>query len=138
MGVCHYLYVGPYVEWRRPGRRGDVKLPPGIREAVERVVWDGPMDWQNYGGEMPEEVVGGVPHFCYRFVPSLDLTGGPDRRLSFSDKGGADAGALDLTSNDRDAELRWFEALYRDHLADLAGGFGSPPSVRWGVLTWLS
>jgi hypothetical protein len=136
VGICNYLYIGPYAEWRRPATPGDPVVPPEAQDAWERVVWDGPLHYQNYYGTPPEEEIGGRPHRCYRLLPTLELEGGPARRMVFVDKGGMDVGVLDLTDADRDAELRWFADSYRDRLADLAGGFGTPPAIRWGLLTW--
>lgn len=136
MGICNYLYVGPYAEWQRPCQPGDASIPPAVQDAWERVVWDGPLEYQNYYGAPPEEVIGGVPHRCYRLLPTLELEGGPSRRMVFVDKDGMDVGALNLTDTDRAAELRWFTESYRDRLADLAAGFSHPPAIRWGVLSW--
>jgi hypothetical protein len=134
MSVYSNLFVGPYAEWLV---RTSKRLPPFLNSPLDQSLIEGmKLYWPD---ELPDVRRGGVRYHRYVFMPREARPEMPSRPLYFSGKGGPDnIGIQDLTEVDTRGEIDWFLRAFREELQALAEHFGGPPSLRWGLVHWLT
>ena len=121
MSVINNIHIGPYAEFSvPPGRAED--FPPK-EEGGEFLCWETLRC--NFMFRRED---------CYRYTPTGDGPEGRTREMFTWQAGPSDQ---DLTGLDRQAEMDWLASAYAEPLRLLSEEFGSPPRIRWGVLSWF-
>jgi len=131
MGVYQNLFVGPYAEWLIPEGKNH-GLPPSGKDG-ERLFQERLMCYVEEPGQAFK--VGPQDHYRYCYMP--DAPNDPGREVYFGGKP-AWPPVLDLTKLDRQKEIDWFATAFAEEFKTLAQYFGGPPSLRWGIVCWLS
>jgi hypothetical protein len=121
-------FVGPYAFWLVP--KGRKRKPPWDLE--DEVLYQ-----QRDLGDFPT-VKQGRRHFerhCY--MPRQSRSGQP-REDMWSGGEGPGTEDRDLTEVSPRAEIEWFAAAFAPELRALADYYGAPPTLRWGLVSWIS
>jgi len=134
MSVVLKVAVGPYAEFPVPEGRAD-EFPPEDEDGELLFEESLVSNWNRYVEPRTD---------CYRYVPDVDylppssgwpINRPPSRQMLLSSYEFLDQ---DLTELDRQAEMAWFAATFAEELQALAERFGSPPALRWGVVSFLT
>jgi hypothetical protein len=127
MGVAHHLLVGPYAEFRvLPGHPG--RFSPEDEDG-DPLCWETLVYSAGPNERLPE---------WFRYGPGVQGRSDTPRAMYFTDRGGVFPPDQDLSNVDREAEMNWFAATFREELRLLSEHFGAPPRIRWGIVFWVT
>jgi hypothetical protein len=123
----HY-FVGPYAVWLVP--EGQKPEPPWDDE--EEILWR-----QHYLGSFPTVEQGSRRFERHCYMPRQRRPGLPRAKM-WAGGDGPGTEDHDLTEVSPQAEIEWFATAFESELRTLADYYGVPPTLRWGLVSWIS
>jgi hypothetical protein len=126
MGVYQNFCIGPFAEWLTTGDE-PMRHPFDAVAGIEANL--------AYNESPLEEIAGKM---CRRhcFTPIDEARSfSPPRSIYFWRP---TAIVQDYSATDREGEISWFRRAYQRELDELTSFYGRPPSLKWGLVAWVS
>jgi hypothetical protein len=126
VSVYGHYFIGPYAFWLVP--EGKKQKPPCDEEILYQ---------QHYLGDFPRVKQGGRTFERHCYMPRQPRPGQPREKM-WTGGDGPGTEDRDLTEVSPRAEIEWFASAFEPELRALAKYYGGPPTLRWGLVSWIS
>jgi hypothetical protein len=124
MSLMQSKYLGPFAEW--------VVSPDMKAGDTIYTLTGGALSCTPDAGFEVE--VNGILQIRRCLIPDEDRPGQPERTMFFTDA----CVAEDLSAVTPRHEINWFLARFNKELGVVANHYGKQPSIRWGLVAWVS